>query len=489
REFENWTDLNCIVFHGNQESREMIVEHEFEFPGRSDCLKFNVMITTWEVVMADERDKLLANIPWDVVIVDEAHRLKNADSKTFKSLQAFNAVPTGEGRADEAHIILLTGTPIQNNTEELWCLLHFLSPLGFADKEAFLTRFGTIHTASQVAGLKKQLAPLMLRRQKENVEKSIPPKEEIIVEVEMSQLQRTTYKSILEKNFDWLTKGAKGSQAPALRNVEMELRKCCNHPYLIDGVQEQVRCALNSSCLTHSSRLSSKSPPTPRPALTPSPLNHTAPHHVVLLDKILPKLRSEDHRVLIFSQFIKVLDMLETYLRAKSYPNERIDGRIRGNLRQTAFCAILRVGHAMFAFLICTKAGGMGINLTTADTVIIFDSEWEPPEQPPAKPRCHRIGQTRNVKIYRFITVKTYERRMFERASQKQGLEQAVIHQKVSEGEADKKELERLLRHGAYDLFQNDSEQESKKFNEEDIEEILQRRSTKVQNPKTFPKT
>ena len=152
REAEAWTDLNCIVFHGNQESREIMKEHEFYFPDEPhDCLKFNVMITTWEVVMADEKDGgLLAGIAWDLVIVDEAHRLKNKDSKTFKSLQAFEAIPSGNQRGGEAHVILLTGTPIQNNTEELWCLLHFLAPTDFADKDAFLERFGTIHTAGQV---------------------------------------------------------------------------------------------------------------------------------------------------------------------------------------------------------------------------------------------------------------------------------------------------------------------------------------------------
>jgi len=322
----------------------------------------------------------------------------------------------------------------------------------------------------QVPLLRKCLIPYMLRREKEEVEKLIPPKEEIIVEVEMSQLQRTTYKSILTKNFAWLSGGAaKGSQVPALRNVEMELRKCCNHPFLIDGVQDEV--------LRHS---------------TSSDWLQGLVYHsgkMVLLDKILPKLRQEGHKVLIFSQFVRVLDVLERYVKAKGFPFERIDGRIRGNLRQSAIDRYQECGHSnqhRFVFLICTKAGGMGINLTSADTVIIFDSDWNPQNDLQAQARCHRIGQTRPVKIYRFITSKTYERRMFERASQKQGLEQAVIRGQHSSGpkkssKEEKLELERLLRHGAYDLFQ-DGEAESQKFNEEDIESILAARSTKIEH-------
>ncbi|EKX33876.1 hypothetical protein GUITHDRAFT_45412, partial [Guillardia theta CCMP2712] len=481
REVEAWTDLNAIVFHGNQDSRDIIFKYEFYFLDDehrkvSEELKFNVLITTWEVVMKDEENGgILADIMWDCVIVDEAHRLKNKSSKTFTSLKSFKAVPPCSNPDDAAHCVLMTGTPLQNNTEELWCLLHFLSPNNFDNLELFLDRYGNPpETAGQIVELRKALQPFMLRRHKEDVEKSIPPKEEIIVEVEMSQLQRTTYKSILEKNFDWLRKGAKGAQVPALRNVEMELRKCCNHPYLIDGVEEQVclaRLKFLRQVRSHSSGAD----------MLQQLIFHSG--KMVLLDKILPKLRTEHHRVLIFSQFIRVLDMLEKYMRAKEFPFERIDGRIRGNMRQSAIDRYNEQGDHRFVFLICTKAGGMGINLTTADTVIIFDSDWNPQNDLQAQARCHRIGQTREVKIYRLITVKTYERRMLERASQKQGLEQAVITGKQGTkktSKEDKKELERLLRHGAYDLFKKEAEEESTKFNEEDIESILQRRSTKI---------
>lgn len=310
--------------------------------------------------------------------MDEAHRLKNKTSKTFTSLQSFRAIPPVSDRhVESAHCILMTGTPLQNNTEELWCLLHFLAPDSFADLEQFIEEYGNPPTAAQVQKLQKRLLPFMLRREKEEVDNSIPPKEEIIVEVEMSQLQRTTYKSILSKNFEWLSSGG-DSNKPQLRNVEMELRKCCNHPYLVDGVRDEVMRHSTSGdwlqgLIYHSGKM-------------------------VLLDKILPKLRQEGHKLLIFSQFVKVLDMLETYVKAKGFPYERIDGGIRGNLRQSAIDRFQEGGHDnthRFIFLICTKAGGMGINLTTADTVIIFDSDWNPQNDLQAQARCHRIGQTR----------------------------------------------------------------------------------------------
>ena len=129
---------------------------------------------------------------------------------------------------------------------------------------------------------------------------------------------------------------------------------------------------------------------------------------------------------------VKMIDLVEEYCEHRKFRCERLDGRVGGNDRQKAIDRYNREADS-FVFLLSTRAGGVGINLTAADTVIIFDSDWNPQNDLQAQARCHRIGQTRNVKIYRLITVKTYERRMFERASQKQGLEQAVIQQKISE--------------------------------------------------------
>jgi len=166
REIEGWTEMNAIVFHGNQQSREAIFKHEFFFTdpetGKdvtrdqdgSRIYKFHVLITTWEVVMNDKdrADGVLSEIPWDAVIVDEAHRLKNKESKTFTSLQGFKAIPpcARDCNIDPAHCVLMTGTPLQNNTEELWCLLHFLAPDAFADLDEFVATYGNPPTPTQV---------------------------------------------------------------------------------------------------------------------------------------------------------------------------------------------------------------------------------------------------------------------------------------------------------------------------------------------------
>ena len=148
---------------------------------------------------------------------------------------------------------------------------------------------------------------------------------------------------------------------------------------------------------------------------------------MVLLDKLLPKLKANGHRVLIFSQMVKMLDILEDYLIRKRYTFERIDGRIRGNLRQAAIDRYCRPDSDRFVFLLCTKAGGLGINLVAADTCIIYDSDWNPQNDLQAQARCHRIGQEKEVKIYRLITRNTYEREMFDRAGLKLGLDKAVL--------------------------------------------------------------
>jgi len=188
---------------------------------------------------------------------------------------------------------------------------------------------------------------------------------------------------------------------------------------------------------------------------------------MVLLEKLLPKLKSGGHRVLIFSQMVKMLDILEDYLIRKQYPFERIDGRIRGNLRQAAIDRFCKPESDRFVFLLCTKAGGLGINLVAADTCIIYDSDWNPQNDLQAQARCHRIGQKKDVKIYRLVTRNTYEREMFDRAGLKLGLDKAVLQsmntdqggKKKDGGGAQamtKKEIEDLLKKGAYGALMDD---------------------------------
>lgn len=204
---------------------------------------------------------------------------------------------------------------------------------------------------------------------------------------------------------------------------------------------------------------------------------------MVLIDKLLPKLKANGHRVLIFSQMVRCLDILEDYLVYRKYPFERIDGRIRGNLRQEAIDRYSKPGSDRFVFLLCTKAGGLGINLTAADTVIIYDSDWNPQNDLQAQARCHRIGQRKMVKIYRLLCRNTYEREMFDKASMKLGLDKAVLQSMNTQGSKDgnnkqlsKKEIEDLLKKGAYGAVMDD-DNAGDKFCEEDIDSILKRRT------------
>ncbi|OWK15786.1 CHD9 [Cervus elaphus hippelaphus] len=314
---------------------------------------------------------------------------------------------------------------------------------------------------------------MMLRRLKEDVEKKLAPKEETIIEVELTNIQKKYYRAILEKNFSFLSKGAGQTNVPNLVNTMMELRKCCNHPYLIKGAEEKILGEFRD---------------TYNPAASDFHLQAMiqSAGKLVLIDKLLPKMKAGGHKVLIFSQMVRCLDILEDYLIHKRYLYERIDGRVRGNLRQAAIDRFSKPDSDRFVFLLCTRAGGLGINLTAADTCIIFDSDWNPQNDLQAQARCHRIGQNKAVKVYRLVTRNSYEREMFDRASLKLGLDKAVL-QSMSGRESNvggiqqlsKKEIEDLLRRGAYGAIMEE-EDEGSKFCEEDIDQILLRRTKTI---------
>ncbi|KAG7236852.1 hypothetical protein INR49_000156 [Caranx melampygus] len=259
---------------------------------------------------------------------------------------------------------------------------------------------------------------------------------------------------------------------PNLINTMMELRKCCNHPYLITGAEEKI---LESFKKCHS-------PDAPDFQLQAM---IQAAGKLVLIDKLLPKLLAGGHKVLVFSQMVRCLDILEDYLIQRRYTYERIDGRVRGNLRQAAIDRFCKPDSDRFVFLLCTRAGGLGINLTAADTCIIFDSDWNPQNDLQAQARCHRIGQSKAVKVYRLITRNSYEREMFDKASLKLGLDKAVLQDINRKGslngvqQLSKLEVEDLLKKGAYGALM-DEEDEGSKFCEEDIDQILQRRTQTI---------
>ena len=465
--FENWTEMNSVYYHDSgfgvgANARDLIRRREW-YTNRGE-VKFEAMLTSFNIFTADLPE--FANIKWRYVIVDEAHALKNRDGLLRGALGALHRDAT----------LLLTGTPLQNDVYELHSLLDALGDGTFGSVQEFAKMHGDLQTGEQVNALQARLAPYMLRRVKEDVEKAIPPKEETIVEVEMTRMQKAYYRAVFERNRTFLSRGAGSSQPMALHNIEMELRKCCNHPFLLTNVAERE--------LSHV-------PPHDEAARVA--IIAAASGKMVLLDKLLPKLKEEGHRVLLFSQFNNMLTLLSDLLSARGYSHERLDGSLRGNTRAAAIERFNKPGSNIFAFLLSTKAGGIGINLTAADTVIIVDSDWNPQNDMQALARAHRIGQTKEVRVYRLITARSYEAEMFRRASLKLGLSTALLEGSFGspKGEAtagedsaqissllalDHSKIEALLRFGAYAVMDDvgeGKESAADRFTSSSIDDIL----------------
>uniref|UniRef100_A0A667YQ95 Chromodomain helicase DNA binding protein 3 n=1 Tax=Myripristis murdjan TaxID=586833 RepID=A0A667YQ95_9TELE len=443
REFEMWApDFYVVTYTGDKDSRAIIRENEFSFDDtavkggkkafklrREAPIKFHVLLTSYELVTIDQTS--LKSIEWACLVVDEAHRLKNNQSKFFRRLNDYKI----------DHKLLLTGTPLQNNLEELFHLLNFLTPNRFNNLEGFLEEFADISKEDQIKKLHDLLGPHMLRRLKADVFKNMPAKTELIVRVELSPMQKKYYKLILTKNFEALNSKGGGNQV-SLLNIMMDLKKCCNHPYLFPVA-------------------SMEAPKTPSGAYEGAGLTK-ASGKLTLLQKMLRKLKEQGHRVLVFSQMTKMLDLLEDFLDYEGYKYERIDGGITGALRQEAIDRFNAPGACQFCFLLSTRAGGLGINLATADTVIIFDSDWNPHNDIQAFSRAHRIGQANKVMIYRFVTRASVEERITQVAKRKMMLTHLVVRPGLGSkaGSMTKQELDDILKFGTEELFKDEGEGE-----------------------------
>lgn len=461
REFKIWApDLNVVTYIGDVQSREIIRQHDWCFDG-TKRMKFNAILTTYEIVLKDKM--FLGCINWAVLMVDEAHRLKNDDSFLYRALKEFNT----------NHRLLITGTPLQNSLKELWALLHFIMPQKFATWEDFERIHGNAMEKGY-AKLHKELEPFILRRVKKDVEKSLPAKVEQILRVEMTTIQKQYYKWILTKNFEALLKGTKGSTSSFL-NIVVELKKCCNHAMLIKPPDDEVERTANDDVLKQILKGSGK---------------------LVLLDKLLCRLKETGHRVLIFSQMVRMLDILAEYLTKRHFSFQRLDGSIKGEIRKQALDHFNADNSQDFCFLLSTRAGGLGINLATADTVIIFDSDWNPQNDLQAQARAHRIGQKNQVNIYRLVTARSVEEEIVERAKQKMVLDHLVIQRMDTTGRTvldkngtsanganpfSKEELSAILKFGAEELFKD--EEEGDEEPQCDIDEILRRAETRDEAP------
>ncbi|XP_038074783.1 lymphocyte-specific helicase-like isoform X1 [Patiria miniata] len=477
-EFKRFTPLiKVILYHGTPEERETL-RHQIRKPfGEYKTLP--VVVTSYEIVMIDR--KHLSGHLWKYIIVDEGHRIKNLNCRLIRELKMYHS----------ANRVLLTGTPLQNNLAELWSMLNFLLPEVFDDLKTFESWFDFSTLTKQggdeaivakereqhiVSMLHQILSPFLLRRLKSDVELKIPPKKEILVQAPMTAKQAELYRDLVDKTIlakmkeryiqpetetqevsaggrvrrkcrvevDYALMGDQGENEKKedddidgwvqrlseqaercqqankkdpkaeTKNVELnikdknvmsQLRKACNHPYLLeyplDPVTQEYR--IDEELVTNSGKL-------------------------MVLERLLPALKKENHKVLIFSQMTLMLDVLEDYCYLRKYRYCRLDGKMKLTDRQEQIDEFNKDPDT-FLFLLSTRAGGLGINLTAADTVIIYDSDWNPQSDLQAQDRCHRIGQTKPVVIYRLVTSNTIDQKIVERAAAKRKLEKMVIHQ------------------------------------------------------------
>nr|XP_018668322.1 chromodomain-helicase-DNA-binding protein 4 isoform X1 [Ciona intestinalis] len=462
REFELWApNLYVVSYYGDRDSRAVIRDNEFSYDDnairsgakasrlKSGCLvKFHVLLTSYEMCTIDSAT--LSSVDWVMVCIDEAHRLKNNQSKFFKVLSEYNV----------AHKLLLTGTPLQNNLEELFHLLNFLVPDKFTDMNGFLDEFAEIAQEDQVKKLHEMLGPHMLRRLKADVLTGLASKSEFIVRVNLSPLQRKFYRYILARNFKGLNSRG-GPNNSSLLNIMMDLKKCCNHPYLFNKPAEEAQRSHNG-------------------AFEGTELTKTS-GKLIVLQKMLRKLKDRGNRVLIFSQMTRMLDILEDFLEYEGYKYERIDGSITGSIRQESIDRFNAPNSDHFAFLLSTRAGGLGINLATADTVFIYDSDWNPHNDIQAFSRAHRIGQTNKVMIYRFVTKNSVEERVAEVAKRKMMLTHLVVRPGMGSSKTasmTKQELDDILKFGTEALFKDEDDAEGNDFihyDDKAIEALLDR--------------
>ncbi|EFO24199.2 hypothetical protein LOAG_04289 [Loa loa] len=425
--------LRVITYIGNADARRMI-RRKLE-----SSKDWNVLVTTYEMVIIDEHH---FHWTWSSLFIDEAHRLKSSKCVLHQIIRKMSV----------EFMVLMTGTPIQNNINELYSLLSLIDANRFPllDEEQFVAKYhNTYDTAME---LQQMLSKYLIRRTKQILRISIPDSSEVVLYHGITEMQKNIYRAILSKNYKYFEnmndkKTEHTGSKMSLLNVLMQLRKCVAHPYLFVGVEPEPFKEGD-----HLFEVSGK---------------------FFLLDRLLSLLSAKGHRVLIFSQMSRVLDIAQDYLIYKGYNYRRLDGSVRAEER---FVAVNRfqTNSEIFCFLLSTRAGGLGLNLTAGDTVIFLDSDFNPQNDIQAAARCHRIGQMKPVKVIRLIARYTVEDMIHCHAARKLQMTHEILK---DNNDARQKltfaEISDLIIKGLNRL--NNGKIDSEELNMEEIEKLVGR--------------
>ncbi|OJJ49241.1 hypothetical protein ASPZODRAFT_129654 [Penicilliopsis zonata CBS 506.65] len=445
REIKSWApSLRVVTYYGSAYARQLAQDHELFANGTRD-LRCHIVVTSYETMIDLSSRKLLSRIPWAGLIVDEGQRLKNDKSQLYESLS----------RMKFPYKVLLTGTPLQNNIRELLNLLQFCDPT--KDAETLEQEYGAL-SKENITALHDMIRPFFLRRTKAQVLTFLPPMVQVILPVSMSILQKRLYKSILAKNpelikaiFQRHDDQLKQNERQNLNNILMQLRKCLCHPFVYSQAIEE-RTANTKESHKHLVEASGK---------------------LKLLELMLPKLHQRGHRVLIFSQFLDNLDIVEDFLDGLGLMHRRLDGRMNSLEKQKQIDAYNAEGSPYFAFLLSTRSGGVGINLATADTVIIMDPDFNPHQDMQALSRAHRIGQKNKVLVFQLMTRGSAEEKIMQIGKKKMVLDHVLI-ERMDADDDDGQDLESILRHGAQALFDDDDSGDVT-YDAESVDRLLDR--------------
>ncbi|KAJ5823461.1 SNF2-related protein [Penicillium robsamsonii] len=444
REIKSWSpDVRVVTYYGSSLAREMTRKYEMFHENGTLCC--HVVIASYESMADDGAKRVLSSVNWAGLVVDEGQRLKNDKTQLYERLR----------RMKFGFKLLLTGTPLQNNIRELFNLVQFIDPTYNAEK--LEAQYGGYLDNEQISELHDMIRPCLLRRTKAEVLPFLPPMVQIIIPISMSVVQKKLYKSILQKNPQLIrsickkqTGQFKKVERHNLNNILMQLRKCLCHPFIYNrDIEEQ----------------------TLDPELSRQRLVE-ASGKFQLLNLMLPRLRERGHRVLIFSQFLENLTIVEDFLTGLGLQYCRLDGKLSSREKQQQIDQFNAPGSPFFAFLLSTRSGGVGINLATADTVIIMDPDFNPKQDMQALSRAHRIGQKNTVLVFHLVVRASVEEKIMQKGKTKMALDHVLIDR--IEADQDGEDLESILQHGAQALF-NDDDSADIKYDSQSIDNLLDR--------------